>query len=71
MLDILLEKCTSLAHFQTVLAMIDQAADFLKTGFNGPLEQEVVDVITQLLAKQATTQKSPSTTTQPTQGING
>jgi hypothetical protein len=59
MLDALLLKCTSLAHFQSVLAVVDQVATLLKTSFNGPLEQEVIDIITNLLAAQATTLTPP------------
>jgi hypothetical protein len=62
MLDALLLKCTSLAHFQQIIGVVDQVANLLKTGFNGPLEQEVIDIITTLLTQQSTTVANTSNT---------
>jgi hypothetical protein len=55
MLDLLLAKCTSLAHFHSVVGLVDQVSNLLKTSFNGPLEKELIDIITTLLTQHATT----------------
>lgn len=49
MLDSLLTKCTSLAHFSSIINIIDQVANVLKTSFNGTLEQETISLITTLI----------------------
>lgn len=71
MLDLLLSKCTSLAHFQQVVGWLDQLATLLKGSFNGPLEEELLHLITQFISKQATTNTPVITTTTTPEVKNG
>lgn len=59
MLDSLFGKCTSLTHFQSIVGLVDQVANVLKTSFGGPLEQETLDLIMSLIGSAAKTPTVP------------
>lgn len=73
MLDSLFSKCTSLAHFQSVVGLIDQVGNVFKTAFGGPIEQETLDIITALIQAAAKTPGVPAAPvkTQSTESIEG
>lgn len=60
MLDQLLSKCTSLAHFSSVIGFVDQVANVLKGSFGGPLESEISGIVCTLIEQHLKTPISTS-----------
>ncbi len=60
MLDLLLSKCASLAHFSGIVAGIESFASALKNSFAGPLEHEVAEAISVLLSNSLKTASPPA-----------
>lgn len=53
MLDSLFAKCTSLAHFNQLIGVIDQVGNIIKNSFGGSVEKETLDIIISLLEGSA------------------
>lgn len=65
MLDQLFAKCSSLAHFTSVLGFIDQVATVMKGSFGGPLEQEVASIVCSLIETYAKLPVAPVVVVSP------